>query len=177
MFKKIFIGLLIVVAVLAFVISRQPDTFRIERSISVSAPAAAIFPHLEDPRKMNAWSPWMKLDPAMKQTYEGPAAGTGAISSWAGNNQVGEGRMTITETQPNELVRTKLEFFKPFKGVSTADFSLRSEGDQTVVTWSMYGPQTFIGKAMSLVMNCNKMVGQQFEKGLSDLKVLVESAK
>ncbi len=87
---------------------------------------------------------------------------------------MGEGRQTITESIPNELVRTKLEFFKPMQAVNTADFSLKSENGQTVVTWSMYGPNNFIGKAMGLIMNCNKMVGDQFEQGLNSLKVITE---
>lgn len=176
MLKIILIGLVIAVAGFAAVAAMQPNEFRVERSLAIAAPAETIFPYLNDPRKMNEWSPWAKLDPDMKQTYEGSEIGAGAICSWVGNKKVGEGRQTITESIPNELVRTKLEFFKPMQAVNTADFSLKSENGQTMVTWSMYGPNNFIGKAMGLIMNCNKMVGDQFEQGLNSLKAITEKS-
>jgi Polyketide cyclase / dehydrase and lipid transport len=112
----------------------------------------------------------------MKQTYDGPTSGTGASSSWVGNNKVGEGRMTITESRPNDLVRFKLEFVKPFTATSTAEFTFKPEGSQTVVTWSMSGQNNFIGKAVSLFMDCDKMVGGNFEQGLAGMKSVVEGA-
>ncbi|HRK62237.1 MAG TPA: SRPBCC family protein [Candidatus Omnitrophota bacterium] len=176
MFKIILIGLVIAIAGFAAAAAMQPNEFRVERSLAIDAPAEKIFPYLNDPRKMNDWSPWAKLDPEMKQTYEGSEIGAGAICSWVGNKKVGEGRQTITESIPNELVRTKLEFFKPMQAVNTADFLLKNENGQTVVTWSMYGPNNFIGKAMGLLMNCNKMVGDQFEQGLNSLKAITEKS-
>ena len=139
------------------------------------APASAVFVQVNELKKWEAWSPWAKLDPAMKQKYEGPAAGVGAVSSWAGNNQVGEGRMTITESRTNELVRFNLEFFKPMAGTSTSEFSFKPEGNQTSVTWSMSGQNNFIGKAMCLFMNMDKMMGGQFETGLASMKSIVEA--
>lgn len=176
MLKIILIGLGVTVAVFVGLVLMQPDEFRVERSLEVAAPAEKIFPYLNDARKMNDWSPWAKLDPAMKQTYEGPELGVGASCSWEGNSKVGEGRQTITESVPNQLVKTKLEFFKPMQAVNTAEFALKSEGEKTTVTWSMYGPNNFIGKAVGLLMNCNKMVGKQFEDGLSNLKAIAEKA-
>lgn len=176
MLKMILIGFVVAVVGFAVVVAMQPSEFRVERSLAIAASAEKIFLYLNDPRKMNEWSPWAKLDPDMKQTYEGSEIGTGAVCSWVGNKNVGEGRQTITESIPNELVRTKLEFFKPMQAVNTADFSLKAENGKTVVTWSMYGPNNFIGKAMGLIMNCNKMVGDQFEQGLNSLKAIAEKA-
>ena len=112
-----------------------------------------------------AWSPWARLDPAMKQAYEGAPAGTGAIYTWAGNSQVGEGRMTLTESRPSDLIRIRLEFLKPFAATSTAEFTFKAERNQTVVTWSMAGKNNFIAKAVHLFMNMDKMVGGNFEEG------------
>ncbi len=112
----------------------------------------------------------------MKQTYKGAAAGNGAIYSWVGNAKVGEGRMTLTESRPHELIRINLEFFKPMAGTSTAEFTFKPEGNQTAVTWSMVGKNNFIAKAMCMFMSMNKMVGGQFEKGLADLKSVAETA-
>ena len=116
-----------------------------------------------------------KLDPAVKNTFEGPSAGTGAIFRWAGNNKVGEGNMTITESRPNELIRLDLEFLKPFKDNNTAEFTFKPDGSQTAVAWSMSGKKNFMFKAMGLFMDTDKMVGGDFEKGLAALKAVAES--
>jgi uncharacterized protein YndB with AHSA1/START domain len=174
MFKKILIVVLLLVVVLVVVVAVQPPQFRIERTTTVRAPAADVFAQVNDLHKWEAWSPWAKLDPAMKQTYDGPPAGTGATSSWSGNKEVGEGRMTITDSRPNELVRVKLEFLKPFKATNTAEFKIQPQGDQTMVTWSMYGEKDFMMKAVHLFMNMDKMVGTDFEKGLARLKAEIE---
>ena len=121
-------------------------------------------------------SPWAKLDPSMKKTHEGAPAGTGAIYSWSGNDQVGEGRMTLTESRPSELIRIKLEFMKPFAATNTTEFTFKPEGNQTMVTWSMFGMNNFIAKAFGLFMNMDKMVGGDFEKGLASMKSVVETA-
>src|SRR5262249_17972049 len=122
------------------------------------------------------WSPWAKLDPAAKISYEGPTAGVGAAFTWAGNSEVGEGRMTITESRPNEKVVFRLDFEKPFKDTSTAEFTFEPKGDQTAVTWTMLGKNGFVGKAMSLVINCDKMLGGYFEKGLAQLDAVSQAA-
>jgi hypothetical protein len=114
------------------------------------------------------------MDPACKNTYEGPPAGTSANFAWAGNKKVGEGRMTITESQPADLIRIRLEFLKPFKATNTAEFTFQPEAGQTVVTWSIFGKNNFMGKAFGLIMNYDKMVGGDFEKGLASLKSIAE---
>ena len=116
------------------------------------------------------------MDPQAKNTFEGPPSGPGAIFTWSGNKNVGEGRMTLMESRPGELVGIKLEFVRPFAGVSTAEFKFKTEGNQTVVTWSTIGQKNFIVKAMCLFMDMDKMIGAQFEKGLADLKALSEAA-
>ena len=168
---------LAIIAILFFVLLvGRPDEFKVVRSATIAAPPATVFEQVNDFHKWDAWSPWVKIDPAMKQTYEGPASGTGAISRWAGNNQVGEGSMTITESRPNELIRFNLDFIKPMAGTSTTEFSFKPEGNQTTVTWSMSGRNNFIAKAMCLFMNMDKMVGGQFETGLTQMKSIVEAA-
>ncbi len=131
---------------------------------------------MNDFHKWEAWNPWGKIDPAMKQTYEGAPAGTGAIYTWIGNKEVGEGRMTIIESRPSDLIRIKIEFFKPFAATNTAEFTFKPEGNQTAVTWSMSGNKNFMAKAIHLFMNMDKMIGGQFEKGLAEMKSIVEAA-
>jgi len=176
MLKKILIALAAIVVVFIVVVAMQPSDFRIARSATISAPAPAVFAEVNDLHKWEAWSPWAKLDPAAKSTFEGPSAGTGAIFRWAGNKEVGEGSMTITESRPNELIRFNPEFVKPMAGTSTAEFTFKPEGNQTTVTWSMTGKSNFIARAMCLFMNMDKMVGGQFEKGLAAMKSIVEAA-
>jgi len=118
----------------------------------------------------NAWSPWAKLDPNAKQTFAGPQAGEGASFSWAGNSQVGEGRMTIIESKPNELVRYRLEFIKPFAATNQATFRFDGGADGTTVTWAMDGDNGFLAKAFSLVADLDSLVGKDFEKGLANMR-------
>lgn len=173
MLKKILIGVALVIAAFLVVAALQPAHFRIVRSATLPAPPAAVFEHVNDFHKWQAWSPWAKLDPDAKNTFEGAPSGVGAIFRWAGNNEVGEGGMTITESRPPELIRIKLEFLKPFAATSTAEFTFKPAGEQTEVSWSMSGTNNFTGKCMSLVMNCDKMVGGMFEKGLSNMAAVV----
>ena len=176
MLKFILIGFAVIIVVVAVVVAMQPDDFRVTRSTTVSAPAAVVFAQVNDLQKWEAWNPWQKKDPAMKLTFSGPPAGPGASYSWAGNNEVGEGRLTITESRPGELVRLKLEFMKPFAATNTAEFTFKPEGERTNVTWAMQGNNNFFAKALHLVMNMDKMVGGEFEKGLVDMKAAVEAA-
>jgi uncharacterized protein YndB with AHSA1/START domain len=150
-------------------VTTRPSDFRITRTGRISAPVGIVFENVNDLHKWEAWSPWAKLDPNAKNTFDGPIAGPGASMAWDGNNKVGAGRMTIAESRPGEVIRIKLEFFRPFKATNLAEFTFKPEGGQTAVTWSMSGKNNFMGKAFSLFMNCDKMVGGEFEKGLANL--------
>jgi hypothetical protein len=172
--------ILIVVAVIAVVfvvaVALQPSEFRVSRTALIAAPAPVVFAQVNDLHQWDAWSPWAKLDPAAKQAHEGPPAGTGASFTWAGNKNVGEGRMTIVESHPSERIRLQLVFFKPLPGTSLVDFAFKPEGGQTAVTWTMTGRNDFMAKCVGLFMNCEKMVGGQFEQGLAQLKTVTEAA-
>lgn len=176
MIKKILIGLAALIVVFLLIAAFQPSDFRVVRSASISAPPAVVFAQVNDFHRWPAWSPWEKLDPAIKRTFEGAPAGTGAIYGWAGNSKVGEGRCTITESRPHDLIRIRLDFIKPFASISTTEYTFKQEGTQTTVTWSMAGRKNFICKAMGLVMSMDKMVGEQFEEGLANLKAISEAA-
>lgn len=169
MLKKILIGLAVVVLAFVAFVATRPSHYSYSRSATIPAPPAALFSHVNELRKWDAWSPWAKIDPNMKMTYTGPAAGVGAVSAWAGNSDVGEGSMTIIESRANELVRFRLDFIKPFAGTSTSEFAFKAKGNETVVTWTMSGENGFLGKAFSLFMDCDKMMGTQFEQGLAQL--------
>jgi Polyketide cyclase / dehydrase and lipid transport len=167
---------LAIIVLLVFA-ARQPADFKITRTGRISANASAIFPHVNTLQLWNAWSPWAKLDPNAKNSFAGPSEGVDAKMSWAGNNKVGVGSMTIMESRPDEYIQFKLEFQKPMQATNIAEFTFKPEGEQTNVTWTMTGTNNFMGKVMSLVMNCDKMIGGQFEKGLADLKAVVETSK
>lgn len=165
----------VVIALIAFIASR-PSQYRVERSTTISASPDVVFAQVNDLRKWEAWSPWARKDPNAKMTYEGPAEGARSVMSWDGNKEVGAGRMTILDSKPNESVRIKLEFFKPFAGLATANFSFQPQADGTKVSWSMLGESNFLGKAICLVMDMDKMIGGDFEKGLAGMKAVSESA-
>ncbi len=175
MLAPILIGLAVLVILFLIVVAIRPSEFRITRTTRIAAPPSAVFAQVNDFHRWTAWSPWEKLDPELKRTYSGPNSGTGTIYACAGNKQVGEDRMTLTETCPQDLTRIQLEFIKPFAATSLAEFTFRLEGQQTVVTWSMSSRHNFISKAFCMFMNMDKMVGGDFEKGLTPLKSVVET--
>ena len=175
MLKWIFAAVAAVVLIFAIVVALQPSDFKVERSATMRAPAAAAFAQVNDFNRWQAWSPWEKVDPALKRSYEGPRAGTGAVYAWQGNNDVGEGRMTITDSRPAELVRIRLEFFKPLAAVNTTEFRFQPSGDGTAVTWTMAGRNNFLSKAICVFVDMDRMVGGMFEQGLTQMKSIVET--
>lgn len=162
------------VVVFALVVAMRPSDFRVSRSAIMAAPPNVIFPQVNELKKWEAWNPWGKIDPSMKLAYEGPASGVGAAYAWAGNNQVGEGRATITASRPDESVKFKMEFFKPMAGVSDAEFTFKPQGNQTEVVWTMSGKNNFIARAFCLFISMDKMIGGQFETGLAGMKSIAE---
>jgi hypothetical protein len=176
MLKKILICLVVIVVVFLVIVALQPADYQVVRSATISAAPTAVFAQVNDFHHWEAWSPWAKLDPAMKQTYEGAPSGTGAIYTWTGDNKVGEGRMTLTESHPNDLIRIKLDFIKPFASTCTTEFFFKPEANQTLVTWKMSGQKGFVNKAVCMFMNMDKMVGGDFEKGLASLKSVTEGS-
>jgi uncharacterized protein YndB with AHSA1/START domain len=174
--KKILLVLFAIVVLFVIVVALQPSHYSVQRSTTIAAPVDVVFEQVNDFHKFAAWNPWSELDPKMKETFEGPSAGVGATHSWSGNDQVGEGRHTIVESKPGELIRIKLEFVKPFAGVSMVNFTFKNNGANTDITWQMEGENNFVCKAFCLFMNMDKMVGGDFERGLAKLKTVAEAA-
>ncbi len=175
MFPIIALSLLAVVALFIILVVTRPSTFRVSRSVLIAAPAARIFDQVEDFRAWSAWSPWEGIDPTMTRTHGGPAAGIGASYRWAGNRNVGEGAMTITDARPGEHLGLAIEFIKPFAAKNRITFDFVTNGNGTTVTWTMSGTSSFMFKAMGLFINCDKMIGDQYEKGLAQLKIISEA--
>ena len=175
--KRLGVGLVLLLGAAAVAVWFQPDDYRLTRTAVIAAPPATVFAQVNDLRKWDDWSPWAKLDPAAKVTFSGPQAGVGASFKWDGNDKVGAGTMTITESKPNERIATRTDFVKPFAGTSNADFIFSASGDQTNVIWTMSGTHNFIGKAMCLVMSMEAMLGPDFERGLAQLKQVSEGSK
>jgi hypothetical protein len=174
MLKKILIALAAIIAVFLIVVALQPSEFKVERSATISAAPAAVFDQVNDFHKWEAWSPWAKLDPNAKISFEGPPSGTGTIMTWDGNDKVGQGKMTLTESKPGELVKINVDFVRPFEGSSTSQFAFKPDGDQTAVAWTMESHHNFLAKAMCLVFNGKKMMQGEMDKGLANMKSVVE---
>jgi hypothetical protein len=175
MFKKILLALLIAVGVVLGLIIVQPATYAVTRSTSIAAPPQVVFAQINNFHKWEAWSPWAKIDPAMKQTYSGTAEGPGASYHWSGNDKAGEGDMTIGESVPNERVLIQLAFTRPYVSSCVIAFTVKPDGAGSAVTWNMTGQNNFALKAISLFSSMDKMVGPDFEKGLSQLKTVAET--
>ena len=159
---------------LAAVIAMRPAEFRLVRTTTVNAPPEKVFALINDFKQWEGWSPWAKLDPGMKTTYGNITAGPGATYAWVGNSDVGEGKMTITGAQPHSSVTIRLEFLKPMEATNMTEFTLTPSGTGTKVDWSMTGTNNFMAKAFDFFMNMDKMVGADFEKGLTQMKTAAE---
>ena len=166
--------LAIAIAILLILAAIKPDTFTVRRATAVKAPPETIFPLINDFHQWGTWSPYETKDPAMKRSYSGTASGKGAVYAWQGNKNVGSGRMEILDSSAPSKIVIKLDFFAPFEGHNTAEFTMLPQGDVTNVTWLMHGPVPFMAKIMHVLMNIDRMVGKDFEIGLANLKRLTE---
>src|SRR5450432_1670526 len=166
--------LAIAIAIILILAAMKPASFSVQRATTVKAPPERIFPLIGDFHKWGSWSPYENKDPAMKRSYSGATSGKGAVYGWEGNKNVGSGRMEILDTATPSKIVIKLDFFTPFEGHNTAEFTMLPQGDATEVTWLMHGPAPFMSKVMQVFMNMDKMIGKDFEVGLANLKRLTE---
>jgi uncharacterized protein YndB with AHSA1/START domain len=166
---------LVLIGVVLAVAASRPSEFTVQRTTRIAAPPERILANIADFRRWEAWSPWERMDPAMRKTHSGAASGPGAVYEWEGNSKVGKGRMEITELSPPSSVTVQLDFLKPFEAHNTARFMLVPVAGGTDVTWSMFGPSPFVTKVMGVFFNMEKMVGKDFERGLASLKTVSES--
>ncbi len=174
MLKIIAIVVAVLLGAVLIYAATRPDSFRVERSNTIKAPPEKIFAAINDLHQWESWSPWEKVDPALKRNYGGAVSGKGATYAWVGNKEVGSGSMEILESTPPSKLLLKLDFTTPFEAHNMVEFSLVREGDATRVTQAMFGPSPFISKLMSLVFSMDKMVGTKFEEGLANLKAIAE---
>jgi hypothetical protein len=178
MFKKIALGIVVLVAAVLVYAATRPGSLHVQRAARISAPPDKIFPLINDFHTWSSWSPYEKVDPAMKRSYSGAANGKGAVYEWEGNSMVGQGRMEITDTSHPSRVTIKLDFIKPLEGHNVAQFTMvpgSNEGDSTIVTWTMDGPTPYIGKLIGVFVNMDTMIGKDFETGLANLKAIAET--
>ncbi len=175
MLKFIIFAIILGVAAILILANTKPDSFRVERSITILASPDKIFAFINDFHRWSAWSPWEKLDPAMLRTFGGAAEGPGAIYEWDGNKQVGQGRMEIAEAVPPDRLVIQLDFIRPFEGHNIAEFTLQQLGTSTRLTWAMHGPSPFISKIMQVFVSLDRMIGKDFETGLANLKAVAEA--
>ena len=170
------ISLAVVAVVGGFLVyaATRPDSFRVERTVTINAPPERIFPLVNDFQRWGAWSPFEKKDPGMKRTMSGVSSGEGAVYEWDGNKEIGQGRMEIVESVPPSRITLTLDFTRPFKAHNIVDFTLEPWGNSTQVTWAIHGPSPFISKVMGIVLNMDKMIGKDFEAGLAALKTVSE---
>ena len=174
MLKKIAIGVVVLILIVLGLAAVQPDSFRVQRTIAIKAAPEKIQPLISDFHNWPAWSPWEKLDPAMKRTYSGAPKDQGAVYAWEGDDKVGAGRMEITGMAQPTKVDIKLDFLKPFESHCLTEFTLEPKGDLTTVTWTMSGPSNFMTKLMGLAVSMDKMIGKDFETGLANMKAVAE---
>ena len=166
--------LAVAIAAVLILAMRKPGTLRVTRTTSIRAPAERIFPLISDFHQWVTWSPYEQKDPAMKRSYSGAERGRGAVYAWDGNSNVGSGRMEILDAASPSKIVIKLDFFKPFEGHNTAEFTMLPQGDVTNLTWTMHGPAVFMTKVMQLFINLDHMIGKDFEVGLANLKTITE---
>lgn len=171
-----YIAIILAVAIVIVLIlaALRPNTFRIERSIDINAPADKIFPLINDYKNWGSWSPYEHVDPNMQRAFSGAPAGKGSVYEWSGNKNIGHGRMEILETTPSSKIVIKLDFFSPFEAHNIAEFTMRPLGSTTTVTWAMHGPAPYMAKVMHMIFKMDRMVGGQFQQGLTSMKSVAE---
>lgn len=172
--KSIGVALVAAVAAILIYAATRPDSFRVERSTAMNAPPEKIFPYIDGLKRWAEWSPYEGRDPAMRRAHSGAERGKGAVYEWDGNDTVGKGRMEIVDSTPPHRVVIKLDFLKPFEGHNMAELTVEPKGGQTIVTWAMYGPSTFMTKLVGTFMDMDDMIGRDFAAGLAKLKTVVE---
>jgi uncharacterized protein YndB with AHSA1/START domain len=166
--------LAIAIAIVLILAATKPDTFSVQRATTIKAPPERIFPLINDFRQWASWSPYETKDPAMKRSFGGATSGRGAVYAWEGNKNIGSGRMEIMDASAPSRIVIKLDFFTPFEGHNTAEFTMLPQGDATNVTWLMHGPAPFMSKVMQVFINLDNMIGKDFEAGLANLKRLTD---
>ncbi len=174
MIKKIALAVGVVIAGVLLYAATRPDALHVERSATINAAPEKIVPLINDFHQWSGWSPYEKIDPALKRTFSGSPEGKGAVYEWAGNNQVGSGRMEITDTAQPSRITINLDFTAPLEGHNVAQFTLAPQGDATRVTWTMDGPTPYVGKLISVFMDMDTMIGGAFDEGLANLKAIAE---
>jgi hypothetical protein len=153
--------------------STKPDIFKVQRMATIKAAPETLFALINDLRSHLQWSPFEK-DPAIKRNFSGAEAGPGSVYSWEGNRQVGAGRIEITDASEPSSVTMQLQMYRPFKADNLVEFAIKPNGAGTDVSWTMSGRQPFMAKIVATLVNCDKMVGKEFEAGLAKLKALAE---
>jgi hypothetical protein len=161
-------------AVVVFLAMTKPDSFGVQRTVRIKALPDRVFSFINDFHNWPEWSPYEKIDPAMKRALSGSPSGVGAVYEWDGAGKAGAGRMEIIESMPSTKVGIKLDFLKPFEGHNTAAFTLTPRGEETEVSWSIIGPAPFLSKVMQVIFNLDKLIGRDFEVGLQNLKTASE---
>ena len=173
MIRKILVVLVVAIAAVLAYAAVQPDTFSLSRSASIAATPQRLYPLIADMKSFNTWNPWLRKDPSSKLTYEGPPSGVGSAYAWE-SDQLGAGRMEVTELTPDSRVAAKLEFLKPMVAHNRVEFTLQPQGAQTNVTWTMSGPMPYLSKLICVFVSMDRMVGPDFEAGLANLKAQAE---
>lgn len=172
----IFLLIVLVVVGVLVLAATKPTRYTVERTETIAAAPGRVFPLVNDFHQWPSWSPWEKLDPNMQRTYGGPASGVGSTYGWVGNSDVGEGRMTITESVPDSKVGIQLDFIKPWQSTSQTEFLFVPSGAGTQVVWKMSGDNNYMSKVFTVFMDMDQMVGKDFESGLTNLKLLSEQS-
>jgi len=174
MLKIAVIVIAVLIAAILLYAASRPDTFRVERSTSIKASPEKVFALINDFHRWEAWSPWEKVDPAVKRSYSGPVNGVGAVYEWNGNKDVGQGRIEIIDSSPPSKLMLKIDFFKPMEAHNRIDFTLAAHGDTTTITQAIYGPNNFVSKLMHIFVNVDKMIGDKFKEGHGSIKIIAE---
>lgn len=173
MYKKVALLLVIIVAAVMLFATTKPDTFTVQRAVTIAAPPEKIMPFISDFQRWEAWAPREQRDPALRRSFTGAPRGQGAVYDWSGNDKVGAGRMTITAATPSTLT-IRLDVLQPYVSHNTTTFTLEPQGASTRVTWAMSGPSSYASKVMSVFASMDTVAGKDFEAGLARLKNLAE---
>src|SRR5216684_4952197 len=171
---KVLIVLVVLIATILIFAATRPDTFRVQRSITINAAQAKIFPLINDLHAWDSWSPEDRKDASAATTFSGPVSGTGATAEWDAKGRTGKGRMVIAESVPPTRIAVKADFVRPFEAHNLNTFELQPASEATTVTWSIQASNLYAMKLAGVFFNIQREFEKHVDSGLRNLKTQAE---
>jgi len=174
MFLKIALFVLVVIVTLLVIAATKPNSFQVDRSITIHASPERVFSLIDDLHSWEAWSGDNEGDGRAQKIFSGPASGTGAMAEWHGSGRTGAAKMIITESVVPSKVSVKVDWIKPFEAHNLNEFTIHAQGSETKVVWNIQASNLYAMKVNGIFVKIESAFGKHMESGLNNLKRVAE---